>query len=291
MRDTLQALRTGERLNAHLYTFVKKFITPLVLLAGLLILAIFHFRGVLGVTTAQNNLYLGVTAYSSGAYGISFQHNAGTDRPAILYGNINVLNYADWNSTISVDGQVQNLWDNFHGYSADDTKHQVFATTSGYGWQVVEVVTLVDSHTVTVQYNFMATHQGTAEPHQVVLTIAHLHKTWYQPVVQGNTFSAEVLPSYLSSITSTTTVPHAIGTVHVSVSGPAVPATNAVSIDDLRGYTGNSTAEQFLASSMTTTFTIDNPQVDRLVPLGTETVTFSSALPTGTPFPAPVATP
>lgn len=291
MRETLHALRTGERLNVHLYTFVKKFITPAVLLAGLLFLAVFHFKGVLAITTSQNNLYHGVSAYSSGPYAVTFQNNAGTDRPAITYGNVNLLSYVDWDSTISVDGQVQNLWDNYHGYNTDDAKRQIFATTSGYGWQVIEVVTVVDSHTITVAYNFMATHQGTAEPHHVTLDIMHLHKTWYQPTVHGDTFTAEVLPGYLGGIDTSTTIPHPIGTVSVTVSGPAVPSTNAVSLGDLRGYAVNGTTEQSLASSMTTTYTVDNPQVNRLIPLGTETVTFTSALLNGTPIPAPVATP
>ncbi|MGH2514700.1 MAG: hypothetical protein ACRDHP_03510 [Ktedonobacterales bacterium] len=291
MREMLHALRTGERLNVHLNTFVKKFITPAVLLAGLLILAVFHFRGVLAVTTAQTNLYHGVTAYSAGATGVNFQNNAGTDRPAITYGGVNLLSYVDWNSTISIDGQVQNLWDNYHGYSSDDTKRQIFATTSGYGWQVVEVVTLVSSHTVTVRYDFTAQHVGTAEPHHVILNIAHLHKTWFQPAIHGNTFTAGVLPGYLSAIDSTTSVPHAIGTVTVAVSGPAVPAANAITMNDLQGYAVSGASELFLASSMTTTYTVDNPQVDRLITLGTETVTFSSAVPAGTAIPAPVSTP
>ena len=291
MREKLHALRTGERLNVHLYMLVKKFITPVVLLTGLLILAVFHFKGVLAITTAQNNLYHGVTAYSSGLSQITFQNNAGTDRPVIAYSGVNLVSYVDWNSTISVDGHVENLWDNFHGYNTDDTKRQIFATTSGYGWQVVEVVTLVNSHTVTVQYDFMAAHQGTAEPKHVTLSIMHLHKTWYQPSVRGNVFSAEVLPGYLSGIDNTTAIPHAIGTVTVAMSGPAVPATNAISIDDLRGYANSGLTEQFLATSMTTTYTVDNPQVDRLIPLGTETVTFTSSAMPGTPIPAPVATP
>ncbi|HLZ23500.1 MAG TPA: hypothetical protein VKQ30_15410 [Ktedonobacterales bacterium] len=291
MRETFHALRTGKRLNVQLYTFVKRFITPVVLLAGLLILAIFHFKGVLAVTTSQSNLYRGVTAYSSGSYAITFQNNAGTDRPAIIYNGVNLLSYVDWSSTISVDGEVQNLWDNFHGYSTDDTKHQIFATTSGYGWQVVEVVTLVDSHTVTVQYSFMAAHQGTAEPHHVVLSITHLHRTWLDPTVQGTTFTAEVLPGHVSAISSATSIPHAVGTVTVTVNGPAVDTTSAISIDDLQSFAVSDSTEQFLASSMTTRYVVDNPQVDRLIPLGTETVTFSSTVPTGTAFPAPVATP
>lgn len=291
MRDTLHALRTGERLNARLYTFVKKFITPAVLLAGLLILVVVHFKGVLAITTSQNDLYHGVTSYSAGSLQMTFQHNAGTDRPNISYDNVDLLTFVDWSSTISVDGQVQNLWDNFHGYDADATKHQVFATTTGYGWQVVEIVTLVDSHTVTVQYDFMATHQGIASPRHAVLNIAHTHKTWYQPVVRGNTFTTQVLPRSLSSIDGTTSLPHAIGTLTLTLDGPDVPATNAISLDDLRGYAISGTTEVFLATSMTTTYVIDNPEVDRLTPLGTETITFQTTVPSGTPIPAPVATP
>lgn len=291
MRETLHALRTGERLNAHLYTFVRKFITPAVLLVGLLILAVFHFRGVLAVTTSQNNLYHGVTAYSAGSLQMSFQHNAGTDRPTISYDGVDLLTYVDWNSTISIDGQVQNLWDNFHGYDEDATKHQVFATTTGYGWQVIEIVTLVDSHTVTVQYDFMATHQGTAEPHHAVLSIVHTHKTWYQPAVRGNAFTTAVLPRFLSSIDSTTSIPHPIGTLTLTLTGQDIPTTNAISIDDLQGFAISSTTELFLATSMTTRYVVNNPQVDRLIALGTETISFNTSVPTGTPIPAPVATP
>lgn len=291
MRETLHALRTGKGLNAHLYHLVRKFITPVVLLVGLLILVVFHFRGVLAVTTSQNNLYHGITAYTAGSFQVTFQNNAGTDRPSVSYSNVSLLTYVDWNSTISVDGSVQSLWDNFHGYSTDDTKRQIFATTTGYGWQVVEVVTLVDSHTVSVAYSFMATHQGNAEPHHVILNIVHFHKTWYQPSVQGNTFTAEVLPRYLSGIDDTTSVPHAIGTLTLTLSGPAVPATNAMSIDDLRGYPISGTTERFLASSLTTTYMVDNPQVDRLIPLGVETITFTSSVAPGTPIPAQVPTP
>lgn len=291
MRETLHALRTGERLNTHLYTLVKKFITPVVLLAGLLILVIFHFRGVLAITTSQNDLYHGVTSYSAGSLQATFQQNAGTDRPIVSYGSVGLLSYVDWNSTITVDGQVENLWDNYHGYSTDATKHQVFATTTGYGWQVIEIVTLVDRHTVTVQYDFMATHQGTASPRHAVLAIVHTHRTWYQPAVRGNTFTTQVLPGYLSGIESSTALPHALGTLTLTLTGPDVPTTNAISIDDLRGYAISGTAEVSLASSMTTTYVIDNPQVDRLTPLGTETITFQTSVPTGTPIPAPVVTP
>lgn len=284
MLDTLNTLRTGHKLNVRLNRFLKMVITPVVLLAGLLLLVLVHFRGVLKITTADNNLYKGITAYSSGPLEMSFQHNAGTDRPAVLYGNVSLLSYVDWNSTITVDGQVQNLWDNFHGYDQEDTKHQVFATTSGYGWQLVEVITLVNPHTVTVEYDFMALHQGNAEPHHVVLNIVHLHKSWYQPQVNGNTFTTQELPGYLSNISGTTR-PHSIGTLTVTMSGQHISPT-PISIDDEHGYAQPGGTVLSLATSMTTSYTIDNPQVDRLTPLGVETVTFANSEAAGTPLPA-----
>lgn len=284
MLDTLKSLRTGHKLNVRLNRFLKQVITPVVLLVGLLMLVLLHFRGVLSITQADNNLYKGITAYSAGPLEMSFQHNAGTDRPAILYDNVSLLSFVDWNSTITVDGQVQNLWDNFHGYDQDDTKHQVFATTSGYGWQLVEIVSLVNAHTVTVQYDFMAQHQGDAEPHHVVLNIVHLHKSWYQPQVNGNTFTAQELPGYLSNLSSTTR-PHPIGTLTVTVAGDHVAA-SPLSIDDEHGYAQPNGAVLSLATSMTTSYTIDNPQVDRLTPLGTETITFANSEAAGTPLPA-----
>lgn len=284
MLDTLNSLKTGHKLNVRLNRFVRKVITPVVLLAGLLMLVLLHFHGVLSVTTADNNLYRGITVYSAGQLEVSFQHNAGADRPAVLYGNISLLSYVDWNSTISVDGQVQSLWNNYHGYDQDDTKHQIFATTSGYGWQVIEVISLVNAHTVTVQYQFMAQHQGTAEPHHVVLNIVHVHRSWYQPRVNGTTFTAQELPGYLSDISSTTR-PHPIGTLTVSVAGPHLAAT-PIAIDDAHGYAQPSGAVLSLATSMTTSYTIDNPPVDRLTPLGTETITFANSEAAGTPLPA-----
>lgn len=284
MLDTLKTLRTGHKLNVRLNRFLMKVITPVVLLVGLLMLVLLHFHGVLGITTADQNLYKGITAYSSGPLEMSFQHNSGADRPAILYDNVSLLSYVDWNSTITVDGQVQNLWDNFHGYDQDDTKHQVFATTSGYGWQLVEIISLVNAHSVTVQYDFMAQHQGDAEPHNVVLNIVHLHKSWYQPQVNGDTFTAQELPGYVKSISGTDR-PHAIGTMTVTVAGDHV-SSSPISIDDLHGFAQPGGGMLSLATSMTTSYTISNPQVDRLTPLGTETITFANSEAAGTPLPA-----
>lgn len=281
-----------DRLNVRVYRLVTKVITPVVLLAGLLLLAVFHFSGVLATTKAQDDLFRGQKAYNLGPLSFDFVENAGTNRPAISYDGTDVLTYVDWNSSIAVDGHVSNLWDNFHGYDFDRTNpdaRQFFATTSGNGWQVVEVVMLVDAHTVTVHYAFVARPVGAAEPHQVTLSIAHLHHTLYQPTIQGNTLTAEVLPTYFQNVSFGHT-PSPIGTLRVAVSGPQVPV-KAISLDDLHGTVDRHGTQYGLANSFTTTYSIAEPQVNQLVPLGTETITFTTAIATGTPNPAPVSTP
>src|SRR5271166_1292865 len=208
------------RLNVGLYTFVSKVITPAVLLLGLIFLAIVHFNGVLANTTSVADLYQGVKAYSDGPMSYTFQEFAGTDRPDITYDGIDVLTYVDWSSTMSIDGHVTNLWDNFHGYDynrQDPNSTEFFATTSGTGWQLSEVVRLTSNHSATVSYGFVARTETLAEPHHVILTIEHVHQSLYQPTINGNVFTAGVLTHEMASVTSGNT-PEPLGTLTVSVS-------------------------------------------------------------------------
>src|SRR5215469_17725122 len=193
------------RPNVRLYTFVSKVITPAVLLLGLLVLAIFHFNGVLANTQSIDNIYHGEQAYSNGPMAYTFQELAGTDRPDVDYNGISLLTYVDWSSTMSIDGHVSNLWDNFHGYDYDrnnpnDT--EFFSTTTGTGWQLIEVVKLTSNHSMTVSYSLVARTESLAEPHHVIVTIEHVHQSMYQPTVQNNVFTAGVLSHQMDSVTS-----------------------------------------------------------------------------------------
>ncbi|HEX8034212.1 MAG TPA: hypothetical protein VF510_10210 [Ktedonobacterales bacterium] len=293
-RATSMVERLTHKLNARTHTLVSKVITPVVLLLGLLVLLLAHFNGVLKITKAQDDLFHGQTAFSLGRMQYAFMTASGTNRPNISYAGVNVMTYIDWDSTISIDGQVSNLWDNFHGYDYDQTlnstNRQFFSTTSGPGWQVVQVVNLVDDHTVTVHYDFVARTQGIAEPHHVVLTIEHAHASWYPASTQNNVFTAGLLPGRYQGSISSDHQPRPIGTVTLSVNGPAVPP-NTISFVDAHGNATLGGGDQQLLSVFTTTYIIDNPQVNRLTPLGTETLTYTSAIAQGTPIPAPHITP
>lgn len=293
-RTSLRTLREridDLRLNVVLRRLVTKFITPVVLIVGLLLLAVVHFRGVLAITTTQNDLYRGVTAYSSGPIQLSFQHNAGTQRPEILFDNADALNYAEWSSTISIDGHVSNLWDNAHGYSQDDAHRQVFSTITGPGWQVIEVATMVNAHTVTVQFDFVARNQGEAAPHDVTLNILHVHRSLYQPELHGNTLTAGVIPGPVTTLNGGA-APVPMGKLTFAVTGQAASG-NVITVNDSIGAAGPNGATRTVADSFTTTYSLSNPTVDKLTTLATETITFTALAQPGAPAgaPVPVATP
>jgi hypothetical protein len=277
------------RSNIRLYTFVSKVITPAVLLLGLLVLAVFHFNGVLANTESIDNIYHGQQAYSNGPMSYTFQLLAGTDRPSIDYNGIDLMSYVDWSSTISIDGHVSNLWDNFHGYDYDrknPNNTEFFSTTTGTGWQLSEVVKLTSNHSVTVSYSLVARTETLAEPHHVILTIEHVHQSFYQPTITGNVFTAGVLPHEMGSVTSGNT-PTPLGMLSVSVSGPAVPAGSIV-LDTLRANQNATGVTPVLTDTFSTTYVIQNPDVDRLTPLGTETINFTPNASAGTPVSAPL---
>src|SRR5579885_727744 len=114
--------------NLSLYKLVARSITPVVLLGGLLLLALYHFNVVLSTTQTQNDLLQGITAMSQGRLEVDFQRDAGVNRPEMIYNALPLISYVDVDSTISIDGHVQNLWNNVHGYSFDARHHKIFAT-------------------------------------------------------------------------------------------------------------------------------------------------------------------
>jgi hypothetical protein len=276
-------------MNVQLKRFVSKVITPVVLVAGLLLLIVLHFRGVLAVTTTQDTLFKGQQAFSTGSFQYAFQQDAGTDRPVVSSNGLSVLSWVEWSSTISVDGVVSNLWDNYHGYDMNSAKKQFFSTTTGTGFQVVEVVTLVNDHTVTVQYELVARNNGASAPHQISLTIDHFHDALFQPTITSTTLTAQVLSGTLADLAQGTTL-HARGTIALSVQGQYL-APNGIAISDLQSNLAADGTQQNLATSFTTTYTVNNPLISVLIPLGTETLTYTGNSSAGTPIPSLVTTP
>lgn len=291
------------RRDARLYRALARAITPAVLIAGLLLLAVYHFNGILKTTAAEDNLFHGVTAFSSGRLELDFQRDAGIDRPAILWNRLGVMTFSEWDSIIAVDGHTDELWNNFHGYSVDAAHNTMYATTSGYGWQVTEIARLVDDHTITVTFELTARNVGTAVPRHVELLVNHHHSNgqpgamagfWYYPQVNGASFTAEELPLSVQN----PAVPYQPdsyqsfnpdATTSLSVAGPALAHTpialNNAASAVLQGHS------QSWASSFTTHYVLDNPPPDQLLMLGTETITVQPlASGSGTPVILPLPT-
>ena len=273
--------------NIRLNRFVLRAITPVVLLAGLLLLLIYHFHGVLQVTQAQDNAFRGVTALSSGPLQLTFLRDSGTERPLVQWNGYDLITYADWSSTVAVDGQVTELWNTPHGYTFDHSTRRIYVSSSGDGWQLIAAITLVDSQQVRVDYDFVALSSAATQPHTIVLTIQHQRVFWYQPAVTGTMFRAAV-PA-LSGVAAQAGQPSApIGTLTLSATGPAA---TGMQLGDVRAVTTPDGTRQQWASTLTTTYQLTNPLVDKLTPLGTETLTFTpSATGAGTPVAAPVRT-
>lgn len=273
--------------NIRLNRFVLRAITPVVLLAGLLLLLIYHFHGVLQVTQAQDNAFRGVTALSSGPLQLTFLRDSGTERPLVQWNGYDLITYADWSSTVAVDGQVTELWNTPHGYTFDQATHRIYVSNTGDGWQVIAAITLVSSQQVRVDYSFVALSSAATQPHTVVLTIQHQRVFWYQPGVAGATFRAAV-PA-LSGAAALAGQPSApIGMLTLSATGPAFAG---MQLGDVRAVAAPDGTRQQWASTLTTTYQLTNPPVDKLILLGSETLTFApSATGAGMPVAAPVQT-
>lgn len=301
MNKVNNALIRTRRRDVRLYRALARAITPAVLIAGLLLLAVYHFNGILKTTAVTDNLFHGVTAFSSGRLELDFQRDAGIDRPAILWDRLGVMSISEWDSIIAVDGHTDELWNNFHGYSVDAAHNAMYVTISGYGWQVTEIAKLVNDHTVTVTFELTARNVGTAVPRHIELVVNHHHNNgqpgtmsgfWYYPQLNGASFTAEELPLGVQNPampyrpdTYQSFNPDA--TTSLSVAGPALAQTPIV-LDDatsavLQGHS------QSWVSGFTTHYVVDDPPPDQLLMLGTETITVQPlASGAGTPVVLPL---
>jgi len=267
-------------------------VLPLIVLAGVLVVALYHFHNVL---KAPPTVGLPQTAatYNSGALTMRYAHVVGLDRPALLYNGASLLSYAEPSATLTLDGEPQPLWDAYHTVKTNPTTRRVYTTISGDGWQVLQVATLVNDTTVTVAYTFTAHPQpGQTAPAQVTLAMPIYNTAntlWYQPTTtQGATFQAQLEP--LAPANAATLVggpaPQSLGTLTLTLRGPGVGA-DALSLGALHTIPLANGAQGSWATSLTTRLTITHPPANQPVALGTETITFqpASSIPTGAPLP------
>ena len=272
--------------------FISKVITPTVLVLGVLLLVYVNFSSVLKASQVTNNQFLGLVAFNQGNFGYRFQETSGIDRPALRYAGINMLSYAEWSSTASVDGDVQELWNNQHGYDTDQKKPQVYSTISADAWQLNETVSLVNDHTMTVTFQFVARPApGAPAPTHYVFDIAHVVPSpyeWYDVKTGNTTFTTQVIQG--NGVPTSTSKPTSLGTLTLSATGPALH-TPAITLKNNTAVT-DSTGSTTLAQAFYTEYQVTNPTAFQLITLGTETLTFQSgSASAGSPLPGSVPVP
>jgi hypothetical protein len=262
-----------------LRVFLTKVMTPSVLVLGILLLVFFNFNAILKAEIIKDDHFNGDIAFSRGGFAYRFQKDAGLDRPALSYNRQDLVSYSEWGSTISIDGQVQELWNNYHGYDYDEAKQQTFSTTTsttsnatgGNGWQLIETVTLVNDHTVTVTYNFDASPYALPGPELYVIDIAHVTSTayqWYNCQVNNNTFTGQVMSG--NGTQAFLNKPKFFGLLSLSMTGSHAAGIRLQNTTTVTNGKGNITiGQEFL-----TEYRISNPTPSRLITLGAETLTF-----------------
>jgi hypothetical protein len=245
-------------------------VMPALLIAGLVVLLVYHFSGTLATTQAQQDAYKGILGLSDGRLAVVFHRDSGIGRPSVAYDGHGLIDYVDSASTISLDGQIHDLWSGDHGYSTDVSRRQIFSTSSGSGWQVVEVTSLGDAGAVTVTYSFVSLPTQGIGPKQVVLFIEHSHRFWLAPTALGMTFGAIVVPEPAPLASTPLVTPQ--GTLSVVVSGPyARPDSVALDSND-----GGASAGGPWATTFSSTYEIDSPPPGKLILLGSETIKFQA---------------
>ncbi len=277
--------RQSNTFTPNLQTFLKKVMTPAVLVGGVVFLIFFNFNSELKTTTVANDHFHGDVAFSHGPFAYRFQEDGGLDRPALSYAGEDLISYSEWGSTASVDGVVQELWNNNHGYEYDTSKDRLYNAISGTGWQLVEIVTLVNDHTVTVTFNFVARPASLPGPSNYVFDIAHVTSTayqWYNCQVSNNTFTGQIMSG--NGVAALRNKPQFYGVLSVAASSaihkPAVWVKGGTSLVSEKTIV--------LGQEFFTEYQIDNPTPDHLIALGSETLSFqTSANSPDAPLPLP----
>ena len=257
-------------------TFLTKAMTPIVLVLGVLLLVYFNFNSVLKAAQVTDDHFHGNVAFSQGPFDYRFQEQAGLDRPALSYAEQDLISYSEWGSTSSVDGNVQELWNTFHGYDYDEAKRQMYSTMSGNGWQLIEIVTLVNDHTVTVTFNFDELVTSLPGPSLYVFDIAHVTSSayqWYNSEIKGNTFTGQVMGG--NGTQALLNKPKFFGLLSLTIAGgsvrtPAIWMKNATTI-------ANGQKNITLAQEFFTEYQVSKPSPGQMITLGTETLTFQSS--------------
>jgi hypothetical protein len=134
---------------------------------------------------------------------------------------------------------------------------------------------------VSVSYFLVIHPLHGAALHQVVLYVVHSQHVWAAPRVSGAAFAATVLPPPPPAVANPLVRP--LGELRVTAGGPALQP-SSLTANTVTAAGAPSGLTDTWATTFTTTYEIDNPPAQTLLPLGSETITFD-ALPPGSATP------
>lgn len=255
-----------------------KIVTPLILVAGLLFFAVHAFSSTLINSQQQSDQYHDLLAFRQGPLAAILKSSAGLDRPGILYYNDNLLSYAEWSSTITINGSQQELWNNAHQYRIDEKNHTIYNTINGATWQLIQRITLINNHTISVTFSLNTQLQTNTKNLHYVLNIVHIHNFWLTQQFQSNTFVGQVMLGDPETLQRQLVKerPILLGTLSLKVQS-TLPQAPTLLISDAHSIMGVKQSWQW-NRSLTTVYTVDNPPPSQLIALGTETITFQPSI-------------
>lgn len=254
---------------------ISKIVTPLVLIIGLLFFATRDFTHVLAVTQRQDDQFQQLFAFHQGPFASTFKHSAGMDRPALLYYHDNLLSYAEWSSTITVDGNQQELWNSSHTYRVDEKNQTVYNIMRGIDWQLTEKIVVLQHQSIRVDFSFVAQPAPATSETHFVFDIVHTHDFWYNQLINGQTFTGQVMLGDPETLQRTEAKyrPILLGTLSLTVQSQ-LPQAPRLLVPTNNAVIGATHSWQW-TRSLITEYTIDHPTPAQTIPLGSETITFA----------------
>lgn len=255
---------------------VIKVLTPCILLVGLVFFAVHSFNNVFVNMQRQDDQFHNLFAFRQGPFGATFNHAAGADRPGIFYYNDSLLSYAEWSSTVTINGEEQELWNTDHSYRIDEKKHTIYNTIRGDTWQLIQKITLVNNHTTAVTFSMIAHLQASSgsNTQHFVFAIVHSHNFWLEQQHRSNSFICQVMLGDPETLQRTLEKdrPILLGTLALSLQS-TLPQAPSLLITDAHSVIGPHQSWQW-NRLLTTEYVVNNPLPLHEIDLGTETITF-----------------
>ena len=233
--------------------FLDRNVAVIVLLAAFAFLVFGYLRVASALQIPGPALAGETITFQAPDLGIRFERDGGAGRPYIIDATGNaILEYTDWASALYIDGRVSDLWAHFHGYAVDKEKGQLAHTIKGAQWQIQKLVSLEGGRQAKVEFYFSTS----ARFEEVRLTVAHYHWYWSRVEPKADGFTASTENSAGGQPAQT----------RLDVLNPSALAKD--------GPVKTLLQDEHGIANVGTVYVLRNPEVNRLILLAAERVTY-----------------